>query len=254
MIVTYLQRIKDERQGQKVQRNQAVTFEKVSAQPSFDYSFKVLFLGNRSVGKSCLFKLLKKPGYRIEEQNMPLTMSIFPVIQWFQYNSSYVKLEIADTSGEERFFSLTSSYYRDVDGVFLTYDVSCDESFAKLPFWINKLRTYSTKDNIQMLLVGNKLDLRQTMEPQEMVQKEKALAFANMLECPYVETSAKCIDSVMAMYKEMVDILISAVSHEDVRIQMEEEKQEEARSTINLFTNSKRKIWNFVSCSSCKNS
>lgn len=238
--------MKDERQGQNMQRYQAVTFEKMSPQSAYHFSFKVLFLGNRNVGKSCLFKLLKNPIYKIEE-TMPLTMSIFPVIQWFRYNSSYVKMEIADTSGEERFFSLTSSYYRDVDGVFLTYDVSNDESFTKLPFWIENLKRYCNKDKVQMLLVGNKFDLRENMEPRELVRKGRAMAFANMLGCPYIETSAKYIDSVMAMYKEMVDILITSTSHEDIRIQMEEEKQEKTRPTITLFPNSKKKVWSFLS-------
>jgi small GTP-binding protein len=214
----------------------------------------VLLIGNRAVGKSCLYEVLKNPAYEIGDIKK-MTVGIHPTNQWFEYNYSCVKMKIVDTAAEERFFAVTSSYYHDVNGVFLVYDVSDEGTLKHLPFWINEINKYTTsRDEVQMLLVGNKVDLRQNMESEElkeMVPQEKALAFADKFGFPYVETSAKDIDSVMMMYKKMIEILIGEVRVEDVDIQV----RKEAKSTIKLPSSPfKQRVLNKVNCPSCKNS
>lgn len=69
-----------------------------------------------------------------------------------------VKLAIWDTAGQERFRTLTPSYYRDAQGAILVYDVSNRATFVKLETWLNELDTFSTKQNIVKMIVGNKID------------------------------------------------------------------------------------------------
>jgi Ras-related protein Rab-18 len=52
----------------------------------------------------------------------------------------------------------TSSYYRDAQGAVLVYDVTSLKTFTKLEIWLNELETYSTKNNIVKIVVGNKID------------------------------------------------------------------------------------------------
>ena len=80
-----------------------------------------------------------------------------------------------DTAGQERFRTLTPSYYRGAQGVILgkpaqsdvsesgycccvVYDVSNRESFQNLETWLNELDTYATKKDLVKMLVGNKID------------------------------------------------------------------------------------------------
>ena len=82
-----------------------------------------------------------------------------------------------DTAGQERFRTLTPSYYRGAQGCILgklelvtnrvfinfmlwisVYDVCSRQSFAKLDNWLNELETFSTKHDIVKMLVGNKID------------------------------------------------------------------------------------------------
>ena len=65
---------------------------------------------------------------------------------------------IQDTAGQERFRTLTPSYYRGAQGVILVYDVSSQESFEGLEVWLNELDTYATKKDLVKMLVGNKID------------------------------------------------------------------------------------------------
>ena len=65
---------------------------------------------------------------------------------------------LQDTAGQERFRTLTPSYYRGGQGVIMVYDVTNRQTFAKLDMWLSEVDTYSTKPNIVRMLVGNKID------------------------------------------------------------------------------------------------
>ena len=62
-----------------------------------------------------------------------------------------------DTAGQERFRTITSSYYRGAQGIILVYDVANRESFDALPRWYSELETYVNPKVVKMV-VGNKVD------------------------------------------------------------------------------------------------
>ena len=62
-----------------------------------------------------------------------------------------------DTAGQERFRTITSSYYRGAQGIILVYDVANRESFDALPRWYAELETYVSKSVVK-IIVGNKVD------------------------------------------------------------------------------------------------
>uniref|UniRef100_A0A287CVE3 Ras-related protein Rab-18-like n=1 Tax=Ictidomys tridecemlineatus TaxID=43179 RepID=A0A287CVE3_ICTTR len=68
------------------------------------------------------------------------------------------KVKNIDTAGQERFRTLTPSYYRGAQGVILVYDVTKRDTFVKLDYWLNELETYCTRNDIVNMLVGNKID------------------------------------------------------------------------------------------------
>jgi Ras-related protein Rab-18 len=53
----------------------------------------------------------------------------------------YFFIFFKDTAGQERFRTLTPSYYRGAQGAILVYDVSSRETFAKLDVWLNELES-----------------------------------------------------------------------------------------------------------------
>lgn len=63
-----------------------------------------------------------------------------------------------DTAGQERFRTLTPSYYRNAQGAILVYDVASRQTFSRLDNWLEELDTYATNTNIVKMLVGNKID------------------------------------------------------------------------------------------------
>ena len=67
-------------------------------------------------------------------------------------------VKIWDTAGQDRFRQLTNSFFKDADGVIVTFDLTAHESFLNVRDWISSVYKYKDK-SLPMVLVGNKLDL-----------------------------------------------------------------------------------------------
>lgn len=62
------------------------------------------------------------------------------------------QLQIWDTTGQERFRSLTTGYYRNANAALVTYDVTNLQSLQNCVKWMNDIQTYTGKDIPKVLL------------------------------------------------------------------------------------------------------
>merc|ERR1711964_629883 len=93
---------------------------------------------------------------------------------------------IWDTAGQERFRTITSSYYRGAHGIIIVYDITDVESFNNVRQWLFEIDRFAS-ENVNKLLVGNKCDL----VSKRIVEYDSAKQFADSLDIPFLETSAK---------------------------------------------------------------
>ncbi|KAK9095859.1 hypothetical protein Sjap_021356 [Stephania japonica] len=149
----------------------------------YDYLFKLLLIGDSSVGKSCLLLRFADDSY---VDSYISTIGVDFKIRTVEKDGKTIKLQIWDTAGQERFRTITSSYYRGAHGIIIVYDVTEMESFNNVKQWLSEVDRYAS-DNVCKLLVGNKCDL----VDQKVVDTEVAKAFADELGIPFLETSAK---------------------------------------------------------------
>ncbi|KAJ4748660.1 Ras-related protein Rab-1A [Rhynchospora pubera] len=149
----------------------------------YDYLFKLLLIGDSSVGKSCLLLRFADDSY---VDSYISTIGVDFKIRTVDLDGKTVKLQIWDTAGQERFRTITSSYYRGAHGIIIVYDVTEMESYNNVKQWLNEIDRYAS-DNVCKLLVGNKCDLVDS----KVVATETAEAFADSLGIPFLETSAK---------------------------------------------------------------
>lgn len=149
----------------------------------YDYLFKLLLIGDSSVGKSCLLLRFADDSY---VDSYISTIGVDFKIRTVELDGKTVKLQIWDTAGQERFRTITSSYYRGAHGIIIVYDVTEMESFNNVKQWLNEIDRYAN-ESVCKLLVGNKCD----MVENKVVSTETAKAFAEELGIPFLETSAK---------------------------------------------------------------
>ena len=149
----------------------------------YDYLFKVLLIGNSSVGKSSL--LLRFVDNQWSDLFVP-TIGVDFKIRTMEIDNKNVKLQIWDTAGQERFKNITASYYRGAHGIFVVYDISDTESFKNINNRLNEIEKNANK-NVYKILVGNKCDL----EDKRTVSYQQGKELAETYGMQFIETSAK---------------------------------------------------------------
>lgn len=179
-------------------------WQKDAADQNFDYMFKLLIIGNSSVGKtSFLFRYADDSFTSAFVSTVGIDFKVKTVFR----QDKRVKLQIWDTAGQERYRTITTAYYRGAMGFILMYDVTNEESFNAVMDWCTQIKTYSW-DNAQVVLVGNKCDL----EDERVVSTERGKQLADQIGLEFFETSAKENINVKAVFERLVDIICDKMS------------------------------------------
>ena len=151
----------------------------------YDDLFKILILGDSNSGKTSLLDRL------VNNQFMNCYISTigidFNVKTIRLEDETKVKLQIWDSCGQERFRSLTRSYYRNSSAFIICYDVTSLKSFENAKFWIGEIDKYVGDPDIIQILVGTKNDL----EGLRQIEYNTGLNYAHYLGIDFFETSSK---------------------------------------------------------------
>uniref|UniRef100_A0A8C1ZWW5 RAB6B, member RAS oncogene family b n=1 Tax=Cyprinus carpio TaxID=7962 RepID=A0A8C1ZWW5_CYPCA len=157
--------------------------------------FKLVFLGEQSVGKTSLIT-------RFMYDSFDNTYQSFP--------DKSVRLQLWDTAGQERFRSLIPSYIRDSTVAVVVYDITNVNSFQLTSKWIDDVRTERGSDVI-IMLVGNKTDL----EEKRQITIEEGEQRAKELNVMFIETSAKSGSNVKQLFRRVASALPGMESLDD---------------------------------------
>lgn len=168
-----------------------------------DFVFKVLLLGDSSVGKSTL--LIKSTEDEYLNDFYP-TIGVDLKIKDMKYEKKNVRLHIWDTAGQERFRTIVDTYYRDANAIILCYDITNYASFDNLKYWITNI-TNKCDDNIYKIIVGLKTDLHTARQ----VKFKDGKEFAKNNSIDFIEISSKNLNIFSLekkLYKPIVQKLI----------------------------------------------
>lgn len=168
-----------------------------------DYNFTVMLLGDSCTGKTCL--LIRFKDNTFMNNNFISTVGIDYRNKIVELDKLKVKLQVWDTAGQERFRSLTASYYRDADALLLIYDVTNRASFENIRDWLAQVREHA-KEEVELTLVGNKVDLGQ----QRKVKPEEGRQLAQAYNIPFMETSAKSGQNVPELFQALTRRLLNS--------------------------------------------
>ena len=103
----------------------------------YNHLFKLLIIGESGVGKTCLLLRFTDDLFT---SNHLTTIGIDFKIKIINLDNKLIKLQIWDTAGEERFRTITKTYYKGAHGIILTYDVTDINSFKNIRNWIKQIK------------------------------------------------------------------------------------------------------------------
>uniref|UniRef100_A0A3B5MEH4 Calcium release activated channel regulator 2Ab n=1 Tax=Xiphophorus couchianus TaxID=32473 RepID=A0A3B5MEH4_9TELE len=138
-----------------------------------DRLFKVVLVGNSSVGKTSLLRSFCEGRFH---PSTTATVGIDYSVKTLTLDNMQIAMQLWDTAGQERFRSMTKQFFRKADGVVLMYDVTVAESFTAVRPWLLNVQE-AAGEGIPILLLGNKMDM--TREREVPSKDAEQLAFEN---------------------------------------------------------------------------
>ena len=145
-------------------------------------TFKILTLGESGVGKTAILRRYVENKF---EKHHLATIGIDYQSKTIKIKNKEIKLKIWDTAGQERYLNLASHLYKGADGIMLVYDITDEYSFSKITDWMEQINSNLSKNEIGIVLIGNKSDIEDRI-----IDTEKGEEKAKEYGIQYFETSA----------------------------------------------------------------
>lgn len=106
----------------------------MSEEEEYDYSFKVVIVGDSGVGKSNLLSRYDSGSFH---HNTKATIGVELCTKVVEVEGKRIQNQIWDTAGQERFKAMASAYYRSAVGAIIVFDLTNLQSFQNVAKWLN---------------------------------------------------------------------------------------------------------------------
>ncbi len=168
---------------------------------STEFTFKLLLIGDASVGKTTLtFRYIKE--VYIPDPRLTIGVDFYSKKIRLKNSGQTVKLQIWDFGGENRFRFLLPTYSKNANACFFVFDLTRKETLESIDDWLKVV--YENAGEIPVVLVGAKSDLEGqrevSYEEGENVAKDKGLK-------SYIELSSKTGDNIEASFDIISQLL-----------------------------------------------
>ncbi|XP_029953101.1 ras and EF-hand domain-containing protein homolog [Salarias fasciatus] len=204
--------------GQPVGKETSINEE--SSPPAPDRLFKIVLVGNSSVGKTSLLRRFCDDSFH---SGTSATVGIDYSVKTISVDNSQVALQLWDTAGQERYRSITKQFFRKADGVAVMYDITDEQSFTAVRQWLSSVKE-GAGDDIPVMLLGNKTD----KEIERQVEKELGERLAKDCQMTFYECSARSGHNVVDSMLHLARIL-------------KEQEDREKEKTVQLVNGSSEK-------------
>ena len=166
-------------------------------QNEYTMLFKIVIIGDTYVGKT---NILSRYISNEFDPNSNSTIGVELTTKSYNFDNNDVKVQIWDTAGQEKYRSITSSYYKGAQGCLLVYDITKKKSFDNIDKWYSELKSNSD-EKIYTMLLGNKSDLEENRE----VSIEEAEKKAKNFNIAFMETSAYNGNNINKAFNELIN-------------------------------------------------
>jgi small GTP-binding protein len=151
----------------------------------YDYTLKVILIGDADVGKSSALDRFVRETY--SEELRPTIHAEFKE-KAIESRGMNILLQMWDTAGQEQYRSVMKSYYRGAHAALICFALTVRETFESVSRWEHDVKEAAT-DEVVLLLLGLKADL--AIGEGRAVGTAEATEFADGHGMLYFEASAK---------------------------------------------------------------
>jgi len=183
----------------------AATAQAAKQNNDFEGIFKLLAIGDSSVGKTSLIHRYTQDTFA---PKLMATVGIDFKLKVASIDNLKYKLQFWDTAGQEKFKAIASSFFRDAMGVFLVYDITRKQTFDGVQTWAERVKE-SAPDTCVRILLGNKCDDESHRE----VSKKEGEDLAKKFGIKFFEVSAKdniCVNEAFMTLATDVKAVVSS--------------------------------------------
>ena len=180
------------------------TYEGLQIETKYDHLYKIIIIGDTSVGKTALLSKYLKGIFPTSPLSTVATEFATKIIQIKE--GGYIKAQIWDTAGEEKYKSITYHHYKKSVGGLIVYDITKRSTFENVKNWYNDL-IYKAEKGCIIALIGNKLDLVEKNGKKREVSKEEAQSYAEDNHMLFYETSAFNGNNINDIFEELMQTI-----------------------------------------------
>ena len=220
------------------------TYEGLQIETKYDHLYKIIIIGDTSVGKTALLSKYLKGIFPTSPLSTVATEFATKIIQIKE--GGYIKAQIWDTAGEEKYKSITYHHYKKSVGGLIVYDITKRATFESVKNWYNDLINKAEKGCI-IALVGNKLDLVERNERKREVSQEEAQSYAEDNHMLYYETSAYNGNNINDIFEDLMQTIYT--ERRKIPDFNERDKEIDNLASINLRDKSSKQ---FISDNDCE--
>ncbi|KAI9503592.1 hypothetical protein GGI25_003712 [Coemansia spiralis] len=166
---------------------------------------KVAILGRQAVGKT---SLVTRYVHHTFTDRTSSTIGASFVTAKVALDNWECRLQLWDSSGQERFRAMTQMYYRGANAVVLVYDITSEDSFKDVDTWLQELKRNIDLDDTVILLVGNKLDLSPESRQIDYSRARDYIKTISGDETALLEISCRDDDGVIDVFYELATRLV----------------------------------------------
>lgn len=166
----------------------------------YNYLFKLLLLGETQVGKTSI--LLRYTENKFFESQLA-TIGVDFKKKYVNRGNEVICNQIWDTCGQDRYNSVTKTFFKGSQAIVLVYSIDSKESFHKVNQWLEKI-DQNASPNVIKVLIANKCDLVDT----RVVSYDQGKQLADENKMKFFEVSAFQNINIEKVFDILIDDLL----------------------------------------------
>ena len=147
---------------------------------------KIILLGDSGVGKTCI---INRYIYNQYNPNTDTTLGSSYSSKSIKKNNIEYKLNLWDTTGQEKYHSITNLFIKGSSVVILVYSIESLSSFEGLNYWYDSIKENLEGTEYILVIIGAKSDL--IKDDEEVVSEDEARKFAQERNALFKLVSSK---------------------------------------------------------------